>query len=167
MRVPRPSARSIPALGAVVLAAIAIGCGAKTPEDVGLRPLAPCPRTPNCVSSVASPSSAAYVEPMAVIGDAEAAWATALGVLGDWPRLQMRAASDAAVHAEVTSRIFRFVDDLELRLRRAEGRIDVRSASRVGRSDLGANRRRVERLRELLIERGVVSADGGTWRVEP
>ena len=41
-----------------------------------------------------------------------------------------------------------FADDLELRLDAGAGLIHVRSSSRVGRSDLGANERRVERLRE-------------------
>jgi len=44
-------------------------------------------------------------------------------------------------------RFFRFVDDIELRLEEDEGVVQVRSASRVGRSDFGVNRKRVERLR--------------------
>ena len=52
------------------------------------------------------------------------------------------------LHATFVSRIFRFVDDLELR---ADGEtIHVRSASRVGYSDLGVNRKRVEALRAKL-----------------
>ena len=52
----------------------------------------------------------------------------------------------------------RFTDDLEFLLDRERGVIDVRSASRVGYSDLGANRKRVEALRGVLIERGAVAA---------
>jgi uncharacterized protein (DUF1499 family) len=50
--------------------------------------------------------------------------------------------------------VFRFVDDLELRLSVDDGRIHIRSASRVGNSDLGANRKRVERLRERFARGG-------------
>jgi uncharacterized protein (DUF1499 family) len=48
------------------------------------------------------------------------------------------------------------VDDLELELRKGKGTVAVRSASRVGHSDFGVNRRRVENLREVLRSRGVV-----------
>jgi uncharacterized protein (DUF1499 family) len=54
--------------------------------------------------------------------------------------------------------VFGFIDDLELHLRSAEGLIAVRSASRLGYSDLGVNRRRIEDLRALLIKRGIVAA---------
>jgi uncharacterized protein (DUF1499 family) len=60
------------------------------------------------------------------------------------------------LHAEVKSRVFRFVDDLELLLDPASGVVGIRSASRVGYSDLGVNRRRVETLRQQLIQAGVI-----------
>ncbi len=55
-----------------------------------------------------------------------------------------------------------FVDDLELRLRPAERRIEIRSASRLGWSDMGVNRKRVETLRNLLVVEGVVSPSIGS-----
>lgn len=51
------------------------------------------------------------------------------------------------IHAEFTTRLFRFVDDVDLVLDREAGLARFRSASRIGRWDLGANRRRMERLR--------------------
>ena len=60
------------------------------------------------------------------------------------------------IHAEFRTRLLRFVDDVEFRLESETNEIAVRSASRVGYSDLGANRRRLERLRgelERLRER--------------
>ncbi|MEM7196681.1 MAG: DUF1499 domain-containing protein [Pseudomonadota bacterium] len=54
------------------------------------------------------------------------------------------------IHATYTSTVFRFVDDIEFRLDEAGRVIHVRSSSRVGKSDLGANRRRVERIRARL-----------------
>ena len=55
-----------------------------------------------------------------------------------------------------SSAVFGFVDDLELHLRRAENVIAARSAARLGYSDFGVNRRRVENLRSLLRQQGVV-----------
>jgi uncharacterized protein (DUF1499 family) len=52
-----------------------------------------------------------------------------------------------------TSRVFRFVDDVEFRMVSAAGKIHVRSGSRVGYSDLGVNRRRVEKLRALFNQK--------------
>jgi uncharacterized protein (DUF1499 family) len=57
---------------------------------------------------------------------------------------------DGYLRAIVTSRVFRFVDDLECRMVVAVGVIHVRSASRVGYWDLGVNRKRVEALREMF-----------------
>jgi uncharacterized protein (DUF1499 family) len=59
------------------------------------------------------------------------------------------------LHAECRSALLGFVDDLELHLRPSEGVIAVRSASRLGYSDFGVNRRRVEVLRASLISRGM------------
>jgi uncharacterized protein (DUF1499 family) len=58
--------------------------------------------------------------------------------------------------AESMSRVFRFVDDVEVRWVAGMDEVQVRSASRVGRSDWGVNEARVERLRELLVDRGVI-----------
>jgi len=65
-------------------------------------------------------------------------------------RTQIVSVSDDYLHAEFTSAIFRFVDDVECLIDAANQTIHIRSASRVGYWDLGANRRRVERLRGLL-----------------
>jgi uncharacterized protein (DUF1499 family) len=70
-------------------------------------------------------------------------------------RVRVVTATDSYVHAEERSRLLRFVDDLELLLAE-DGELLVRSASRVGNSDLGVNRRRVERLRRLLRDAGLL-----------
>ena len=57
---------------------------------------------------------------------------------------------DGYLHATFESAVFRFIDDVEFQLSPVEGVINVRSASRVGHSDLGVNRRRVEVLRAEL-----------------
>ncbi|WP_315983685.1 DUF1499 domain-containing protein [Aliamphritea spongicola] len=53
-----------------------------------------------------------------------------------------------------TSRIFRFVDDFELRINESAGVLHIRSASRVGRSDFSVNRKRYDAFREHLKKAG-------------
>ncbi|RME32632.1 MAG: DUF1499 domain-containing protein, partial [Gammaproteobacteria bacterium] len=76
------------------------------------------------------------------------------------------------LHAIFTTPLFRFTDDLECRLDRQAGLIHLRSASRVGHWDLGANRRRAERLRaaftgEATASRPDRSAAGTIQNGEP
>jgi len=74
----------------------------------------------------------------------------------NWPRVKLVIQRDDYLHAECRSRVFGFVDDLELHLRAAENIIAVRSAARLGHSDFGVNRRRVEALRAALQAQGIV-----------
>ncbi len=64
--------------------------------------------------------------------------------------------TDDYLHAEMTTPLMRYVDDLELQLMAERGRVAVRSASRRGWWDMGANRERVWELRRALATRGVV-----------
>ena len=84
------------------------------------------------------------------------AWRLVRQVIEAQPRTRVVAWTDTTLHAEYHSRVFRFVDDLDLHLRAAERLIAVRSASRLGYSDLGVNRKRVEELRAELKRRGVI-----------
>lgn len=61
------------------------------------------------------------------------------------------------MHVEATTWIFRFVDDLEFLYQPTKGVIQLRSASRIGYSDLGKNRRRLEGLRDALRQSGALS----------
>jgi uncharacterized protein (DUF1499 family) len=107
-----------------------------------------CPSSPNCVCSEAHSAALQQhaIEPfMAGQDDMDTAWSKmkqAVEAAGG----KFRVEEPDYLHAEFTSTIFRFVDDFELRADRQAGVIHVRSASRVGRSDLGANRKRVEKI---------------------
>ncbi len=118
------------------------------------RALPPCPDKPNCVSSQTPAGDAQHaIGPLRFNGDANAAWAHLRRALAAMPRTKIVEDTGDYLHAEATSLIFRFVDDLECTLDRANGVIHVRSASRVGHGDLGVNRRRVENLRIRMAGR--------------
>jgi uncharacterized protein (DUF1499 family) len=133
-----------------------VSCAGSTPPNLGVEAgrLAPCPESPNCVASDATDPEHA-VAPLTFSGDPQVAWAAARAAVAALPRTTIADESPDYLHAECRSALFGFVDDLELLRRPDAGRIDVRSASRVGYSDLGVNRQRVERLREGLVEAGV------------
>jgi uncharacterized protein (DUF1499 family) len=115
----------------------------------------PCPSSPNCVSSDAKDKSH-HVGPYRLAAEPAEAWETLQEIVRSLPRATIRKSDSESLHAEVRSRIFRFVDDVEFHLRPDQKIIAVRSASRVGYSDLGVNRRRVEKIRKVLRFRGVV-----------
>jgi len=104
----------------------------------------PCPHSPNCVSSSASDPRhrMAPLQFECSLSEAQSAVGDALEADGG----RIVVIEDDYVRAEFTSRLFGFVDDVELALDAAPNRIDFRSASRVGYSDLGVNRRRIRRL---------------------
>jgi uncharacterized protein (DUF1499 family) len=134
-----------------VLTMAALSLAARRPDNLGVRGgrLPACPASPNCVCSQdADPGHA--VEPLRFTGGPGAAWRRLREVLAGQPRTRVVDEGDGYLHAECTSLVFRFVDDLEFLLDPAAGVIHVRSASRVGRSDLGVNRARVEAVRRAF-----------------
>lgn len=136
---------------------IAGGCSGKRPGDIGMGPsgLKGCPKSPNCVSSAAEDRRHA-VEPFRTKGDPGTGWTLVRKEIESTPGWTIVTATDTYIHAECKSRIFRFVDDLELYLDVSHGTISVRSASRIGYSDFGANRRRVELLRRTLRKKQII-----------
>jgi len=127
------------------------GCSGKQPEKMGIDPsgLRGCPKSPNCVSSEAKEEKHA-VESFHLKGDPTVSWPLIQYEIASMPRWTIVTATDNYIHVECKSRIFRFIDDLELYFNSSNGIISIRSASRVGYSDFGANRRRVEFLRSEL-----------------
>jgi len=111
-------------------------------------PLAPCPDSPNCVSSQAPESDHEhYIAPFRFSGDPAAAWRRLKTAVLEEKRVTVMAEQSDYLRAEMRSLLFRFVDDVEFSLAANQGLIHVRSASRVGYSDFGVNRKRVERIR--------------------
>jgi len=108
--------------------------------------LAPCPGSPNCVST-AAPDAAHQVEPIPFSGSAAQAIVRLRAVIEAMPRAQVTRADGDSLHAEFTSWLLRFVDDVDAIADETAHVIHIRSASRVGYSDLGVNRKRVEAIR--------------------
>ncbi len=117
--------------------------------------LAPCPDSPNCVSSDATDEQHG-VEPYRLKVAPQQAWHGLQNVIAAEPRKRLVSVNDSYMHVEFVSAVFRFVDDVEFHLRPADGIIAVRSASRTGHSDMGVNRKRVERIRDALRARDLV-----------
>lgn len=125
-----------------------ICCSGRRPGTIGISngTLAPCPESPNCVSSFASDPEHA-VAPLDYKDSKKEAFARLRKVLSEMKRTVIITEKEDYIHAEVTSFFFRFVDDIEFYFPASENVIHVRSASRIGHSDLGVNRRRVEEIR--------------------
>lgn len=140
--------RSLLWLAVLATGAIVLGCRMNRPPTLGLAAgkLLPCPGSPNCVCSQ-DPDADHQIAPLAYTGDGPAALGRLKSVVMAQPRARITEEHGGYLRAEFTSLIFRFVDDVEFVLDENAHVIHVRSASRVGHSDLGVNRRRVERLR--------------------
>ena len=119
--------------------------------DVGLDNgrLKPCPDSPNCVCSQDS-GAGHQIDPIQFEGSAEDAMRKLEQIIEGQPRTCIVDQRADYVHATFTTAWFRFVDDVEFLLDASQKRIHVRSRSRVGYSDLGVNRRRIESLREAF-----------------
>jgi uncharacterized protein (DUF1499 family) len=125
----------------------------KRPGNLGVTDgrLAPCRRTPNCVSSQADPADAEhYIEPIPFRGDAAAAIAAARRAVQEMPRTTLVREAPGYLYAEFRSKLVGFVDDVEFAFDGPAGVLHVRSSSRLGRRDFGVNRARVESLRRRV-----------------
>ena len=112
--------------------------------------LTKCPDKPNCICTEFEADATHYIDPIVF------AQSNGLGFLS---RLKnsiremggsIQAEADNYLAFTFTSSIFRFVDDLEIRIDTDQNMIHMRSASRVGRSDRGVNKKRIEQLKKLF-----------------
>jgi uncharacterized protein (DUF1499 family) len=112
--------------------------------------LSPCPKSPNCVSSLSKDESH-YVAPLAYETTLEEAREKLISVINSMKRSEVVTAEENYIHATFKSALFGFVDDVEFLFDDQRKVIDVRSASRTGYSDLGVNRKRVEEIRRRFV----------------
>jgi uncharacterized protein (DUF1499 family) len=119
--------------------------------------LPPCLNSPNCVSSQASPlDKQHYIAPFKISGTPAAAWLVLRKTLQKHDRTTITHETDISLHAAAVSLVFSFVDDIDIILDAKAGLIHIRSASRVGHSDFGVNRRRIQALYKQLQKANVV-----------
>ncbi len=149
-------------LAAVVLLAMLAGqlglWQGRAPDDLGVRDgrLKPPSTTANSVSSQAGlwpghpQREAARIEPLALVGDGPATLQHLHDIVAAMPGARIVRFEGDYLRAEFTTPLMQFTDDAEFWLDRGAGVVQVRSASRLGRSDLGANRRRIEAIRAGL-----------------
>ena len=145
---------------ALILALLLTGCSGMPENNVdpaSVTELDRCPSSPNCVSSADSGDSH-YIAPIVIDGDPDAAWQALKDILKADPSIEITASAAHYIRAEATTRILRFTDDVEFLFKSEERQIDMRSASRIGYSDLGKNRRRLEGIRSEMIDAGVAVA---------
>lgn len=122
------------------------------PSNLGVKngQLAPCPSSPNCVVSQGNPDADHAIAPIAYSGDTASALSRLEAVITAMPRTAIIEKSDTYLYAEFTSRLMGYVDDVEFYADPDAAVIHVRSASRLGESDLGVNRKRIEAIRAAL-----------------
>jgi uncharacterized protein (DUF1499 family) len=142
-------------ISTLILAAIVgffvLGLMSQSGEANGLveGKLAKCPDKPNCISTEYEADASHYIEPIAF---SQSNTSIVLSRLKNSVREMggsIQAETDNYLAATFTSSFFRFIDDLEIRIDMDQKLIHMRSASRVGTSDLGVNRERVGRLKRL------------------
>jgi uncharacterized protein (DUF1499 family) len=124
------------------------------PDNLGLQAdghLADCPHNNNCVSSFARMADLAhYVVPLQFEGSIEEAREQVTTLLQEQMMVNVISSSGDYIHAEYRTAFWGFIDDLELYFDEDASMIYVRSASRLGGNDFGANRQRIELLRNDL-----------------
>lgn len=148
----------VPLLVSVAFAVMSVT--SRRPKTLGVREgrLAPCPDSPNCVSTQADREHQ-RLDSIPLTIDAAEAMQTLKRVVSAMPRTQIITADDRCLHVEFTSLLFRFVDDVEFFLDREQRAIHFRSASRAGHSDFGVNRKRMQAI-VASFQREMANHDG-------
>jgi len=137
-----------------VVALIVLGKISQSGNPAGLLDgrLTLCPDKPNCVSSEDPSDTSHFTSPILLTdGVAPNAMQIMRSVLIDL-KCEVQIESDTYIAATFTSPLFGFVDDVEIRFEPAHNRIHIRSASRVGYGDLGANQQRVGKIKQGFSE---------------
>ncbi|MBD3347528.1 MAG: DUF1499 domain-containing protein [Chitinivibrionales bacterium] len=134
------------------------GCAARRPANVGngAGNLAPCPSTPNCVSTMAQ-DSVHRMEPITYEGSKEKAMKKLKKVVNSMYNTTIIAETDNYLYVEFNTMVWRFVDDVEFSFDDNNKLIHFRSASRVGKSDLGVNRNRMTEIKKRFNQKNVPS----------
>lgn len=148
---------SIVALALIIAGQLGLLRG-KAPQDLGFKDgkLKRISRTPNCVSSQAAlwpddrQKEYSTIAPFKATGDGSAEMKKIADALKAMPRTVIVSQTSDYIYAQSTTSLLKFTDDVEFAVDAAAGVIHVRSASRLGQKDFGANRARVEAIRAAV-----------------
>lgn len=114
--------------------------------------LSPCPASPNCINSEYADDSAHYIEAITYqnrpVEDIIQLVQQTIAMSGG----QITEHKEHYIAATYTTRLFRFVDNVEFRIDPQQQQVHIRSASRQGHSDLGANRKRAQRIKQIFTQ---------------
>lgn len=140
------------ALGVLIASNTSIFAGSR-PDNLGLQAgrLTSCPSSPNCVSSY-SEDAEHGIAPLTYDSSGEEALANLKTIINSLEGANIVSETDNYLYAEFSSKLMGFVDDVEFYLDPEANVIQARSASRLGQSDLGVNRQRIETIRAKLHE---------------
>lgn len=145
--------RKIAIVFGMVLSVFMIGCSGTRPTNIGINngSLSPCPSKPNCITSQAADEEH-FSESFQYSVDKSVALNILKKIILSQPRTKIVSETDNYLYAEYTTACFRFVDDVEFYFPENEQVVHFRSASRLGHSDLGVNKKRIESIRLLFTE---------------
>jgi uncharacterized protein (DUF1499 family) len=140
-------------IGVVIMLWGINGFSVGRPQNIGLKNnlLVACPRSPNCVLSQASDAKH-KIKPIYYSTSVEAAKEKLIKVIQSMDATRIITQNKVYWHVKFTTRWLRFIDDVEFYFPESEALIHLRSASRSGYWDLGANRKRVEEIRSRFEE---------------
>ncbi|EOQ87511.1 PF07386 family protein [Leptospira yanagawae serovar Saopaulo str. Sao Paulo = ATCC 700523] len=136
-------------IGTTVPLLFFLNCTGTRPDNLGIRSgkLLECPATPNCVSSYADPSDKEHFRaPAPYTKPTNEALLILKQRIKDTPRTKIIKEENNYLYVEYTSLLMRYVDDVEFYFDEKSKLLHFRSASRLGKSDLGVNRKRIETL---------------------
>ena len=140
----------IVALFLIVMSAVACAGHAQESRSKIPADLAPCPDSPNCVSTKSKDPGRA-MPPLPYLNSAEESMNRLVSIVREMNRAVIVSASRESLHVEFRSALFRFVDDVEFVLDDSARLIHFRSASRTGYYDFGANRRRMQQISDRYL----------------
>lgn len=137
----------------------------KCPVNLGVRNgrLSACPDSPNCVSSqtVQQADSKHFIIPLEFKGDPHSEMQRLKSLINSMKGVTIISSNDHYFHAECKTPFMGFIDDIEFYWSKNEKLCHVRSASRIGYSDLGVNRRRVDKIRKAFNQQALDNTPHG------
>lgn len=114
--------------------------------------LAPCPSSPNCVSTFEPESDRLHqIAPIAYDSDTAVAYQKMRQIIESMPRSTIITTNPTYIHAEFRSLTWAFIDDVEIFFDEENNTIHFRAAARLGQEDFKANRNRMEEIRAAFL----------------